>query len=185
MADEKKPPAGDMNTDAGKGADAAAGGDAGKGGVDAAAGKGAKAPKKDASAVESTPAPPIGEDRWQLKEHRNPGHWICVPVGTTIEQLLVTGFWANVARHLSARTTIEVHWDDASQFAELYVLDCGRNWASVDVLRHKKELRRPQVDQQEEFLVGFNGPVDKWRIVRISDRAPIKAGFATEGDAYR
>lgn len=174
MADDKKPPAGD-DTDADKGAGAAAG----------EGGKGAKPPKKGAGAVELVPAPPIGEDRWQLKEHRNPGHWICVPVGTTLEQLLVTGFWANVARHLSARTTIEVHWDDASQFAELYVLDCGRNWASVDVLRHKEQLRRPQSLEQEEYQVSFNGPVDKWRIVRISDRQPIKAGFATEGDAYR
>jgi hypothetical protein len=145
----------------------------------------ARGKDKAEKVAEFTPAPPLGEDRWQLREHRNPGHWVCVPAGTTIEQLLEPAFWANVARHLQRSTTVEVHWDDASQFAELYVLDAGRNWASVDVLRHKKELKRPQLRSEEQFEVHFNGPVDKFRIVRISDRSVIKAGFATEVSALQ
>ena len=138
---------------------------------------------KEADAVHVA-AVPVGEDRWQLKEHRNPGHWVCVQSGVTVEQLLDPGFWANVARHLQARSTIEVHWDDASQFAELYVVDSGRNWASVAVLRHHK-IRRPQLKQlAEHYEVAFNGPVDRFRILRLSDREVIKAGFATEAQAH-
>lgn len=142
-------------------------------------------PPKEAVA-ERVPLPPLGFDRWQLREHRNPGHWVCVQVGTTIEDLLVPAYWANVARNLQPRTTIEVHWDDASQFAELYVLDAGRNWASVDVLRHKKELKRPVLAHlAEQYEISFNGPVDRYRIQRLSDRAVIKAGFATEAAAHQ
>jgi hypothetical protein len=146
---------------------------------------GAKPPKnEEAEAAKLAPAVPLGETRWDLKEQRNPGYWICVPVGTTVEQLFEPQFWANVARHLRPSSTIEVHWDDASQFAELYVLDAGRNWASVDVLRHKKELKRPELKHlADEYDVGFNGPVERFRIVRRSDRAVIKSGFATEGEA--
>src|SRR6266436_5430193 len=135
-----------------------------------AATKQAKAPKDGADAETEFKPTPVGEDRWQLKEHRNPGHWICVQVGTTVEHLLEPAFWANVARHLVPRSTIEVHWDDASQFAALYVLDAGRNWASVDILRHNEELKRPMLKHpSEQYEVAFNGPVDKFRIMRQSD----------------
>jgi hypothetical protein len=145
-----------------------------------------KAAAHDEATAPFAPAAPLSFDRWQLKEHRNPGHWICVQAGVTIEQLLEPAFWANVARNLQPRSTVEVHWDDASQFAELYVLDAGRNWASVDVLRHHADLKRPNLKHlAEQYEVGFNGPVDRFRILRLSDREVIKAGFATEVDAHK
>jgi hypothetical protein len=155
--------------------------------TEAAAAAAAAAPPAEAkkAKAEAKPvAPPFTEDRWQLKEHRNQGHWICVSPATTPDDLMRPEFWANVARHLHRADTVEVHWDDASQFAELYVLDAGRNWASVDILRHKS-LKRPLLKDQEQYDVGFNGPVDKFRITRRSDRQVIKAGFATEADALK
>jgi hypothetical protein len=146
-------------------------------------------PAKKAEAKEELPAEiaravlALKEDRWQLKEHRNPGHWICVPAGVTIEDVLQPAFWANVARKLKPSNTIEVHWDDASQFAEVYCVSAGRNWASVSLLRHVKLERAVLPQQASQYQITFNGPVDKFRIMRLSDNAVIRAGFASELEA--
>lgn len=134
--------------------------------------------------AERTPAAPIGENRFQLKEHNNPGFWICVPHGTTVDDLLDPGFWANVARNVRRNTTIEVHWDDSSRFAEVYVVDSGRNWASVSLLREHVLAKAKQPVRKSNYQIAFNGPVDKFRITRLSDNSVIRAGFATERDAH-
>lgn len=125
----------------------------------------------------------LKEDRWQLKEHRNPGHWICVPAGVTVEDLMQPAFWANVARKLKPSSTIEVHWDDASQFAEVYCVSAGRNWASVSLLRHQKLERAALPQQASQYAISFNGPIDKFRVARLNDNAVIRAGFGTEMEA--
>lgn len=125
----------------------------------------------------------LKEDRWQLKEHRNPGHWICVPAGVTIEDVLQPAFWANVARKLKPFNTIEVHWDDAGQFAEVYCVSAGRNWASVSLLRHVKLDRAVLPQQASQYQITFNGPVDRFRIMRLTDNAVIRAGFQSELEA--
>lgn len=146
-------------------------------------------PAKKPEAKEELPAEiaravlALKEDRWQLKEHRNPGHWICVPAGVTIEDVLQPPFWANVARKLRSSTTIEVHWDDASQFAEVYCVSAGRNWASVSLLRHVKLERAILPQQASAYQITFNGPVDRFRIMRLSDNAVIRAGFQSEIEA--
>lgn len=144
----------------------------------------AAAPKTETAAeVLGLPVVPLSEDRWQLKEHRNPGHWICVAPGTKPDDLLQPAFWANVAKKLAPNTTVEVHWDDASQFAEVYVLASGRNWASVSLLRHQA-LAKPALPQSAaQYGVAFNGPVDKFRVTRLVDNAVIRAGFANEREA--
>jgi hypothetical protein len=137
-------------------------------------------PSPPQGAVPPAPFVPLRPDRWQLREHRNPGHWICVEPGTTLEQLLEPAFWANVARHLRPNVTVEVHWDDSSQFAELYVTSAGRNWAAVSLLRHHELARHAPVSQEAQFKVAWMGPVDKFAVIRLKDSAKIKAGFATE-----
>ena len=137
------------------------------------------------TAAEFKPLPPLSEDRWSLEEHRDPGHWSCVPVGTTIEQLLEPSYWANVARNFRPRQSLTVHWDDGSQLAWLYVIDCGRNWLQLGVVMHKEIVAAKRDTSRDDYDVAFNGPVDLFRITRRSDRAVIKAGFATEADAVR
>lgn len=122
----------------------------------------------------------LGVDRWKQKEFENPGHCVYVQSDTKLEQVLAPSFWANVAGKLRPGNTIEVHWDDFSQFAELYVRSCGRNWASVGALRHV-EVKASDVPQaRDNYRVSYNGVVDKFRITRLSDNAVIRAGFASE-----
>lgn len=143
-----------------------------------------KAPEAEA-APRAVPFYVFSEDRWKLKEHMNPGGWACVTHGCLPEDLLEPSAWANVARHLRAGMTVEVHWDDSSHFAEFYVLSAGRNWASVSLLRAHK-LDRPKLPQQaNQYDISYNGPVDKFRITRRNDGAVIRSGFASESEARK
>lgn len=129
--------------------------------------------------------PSLTMDRFGLKESKNSGFWHGAPSDATIEDLLQPSYWANFAGRMRRNSTIEVHWDDSSQFAELYVLDYGRNWVGVALLRHVVLERGAAVPNTDSFAIGYNGAVDLWRIVNTSNRSVLKAGFATETDAHR
>jgi hypothetical protein len=128
-------------------------------------------------------------DRFGLLESFNPGFYHCAPKGVTIEQLLDPSYWCNYAGRLGTRgrnTTIQVHWDDSSQFAELYVFNYGRNWVSVGLLRHCPDLRPgAPAPKAERFFVHHNGPVEQHRIVNLDTNTVLRSGFATEIDAQR
>lgn len=127
----------------------------------------------------------LGMDTFQLKESKNPGYWHCAPDHAAIDDLLQPDYWANFTGKMRRNSTIEVHWADSSQFAELYILDFGRNWASVALIRHirlERTIAPPKVDQ---FQIGHHGPVDQWRIANLSNGSVLKAGFATEEDARK
>lgn len=154
----------------------------------------AAAPAPPPAPVVAVEAPkPIGlplltMDTFQLKESRNPGWWHCAPIGTSIEQILTPGYWANFAGKMQRQgrqCTIEVHWADASQFAELYVVEAGRNWARVALMRHIKiECVAPPPDTNK-FAVGWGGPVDQFRVTNLLNNTVLKAGFPSEVDAQR
>lgn len=129
--------------------------------------------------------PSLTMDRFGLKESRDPGFWHGAPSEVIVEDLLQPSYWANFAGNMRRSATIQVHWDDSSQFAELYVLDLGRNWVSVALMRHvvlERPVPPPNVDS---YVVGYNGPVEQWRIVNTVNRSVLKAGFATEQEAQR
>ena len=129
---------------------------------------------------------PFAANAWALKESANPGFYICVPAGTTVDDCLSPAVWANVAGKMRPYSTIEVHWADGGQFAEFYVESCGRNWAGVWLMRHhvrQTAVVRP-IDRTE-LAVSFNGPVDKYRVTRLSDNAVLQAGFASSSEAQR
>ena len=139
----------------------------------------------DAAAPAVRQLPSLTMDRFSLKESRNPGFHHTAPASVILEDLLQPAYWTNYAGRMQRNSTIEVHWDDSSQFAELYVLDVGRNWASVAPMRHVKLEAAAAAPKLDQFVVSYNGPVDRFRIVNVGTRTVLKAGFATEVDAQR
>lgn len=106
--------------------------------------------------------------------------------GTTIEQMMAPDYWAHVAAKLKPTHRIEVMAEDNSFFAEFIVLDAGRTWAKVDLLRHKvlgdgqAEIGRSGPDG---CYVDFRVGPKKWRVMRVSDKTELRSGFETKGDA--
>jgi hypothetical protein len=142
-----------------------------------------KVETKDEAQVAARPVQAFAENCWALKEYRNPGHHVTVPAGTTLDDVLNSANWANLARHLRPCQTIEVHWADRSHFIpNLYVIDAGRNFADVRLVKDPYQEFGPPVERPNanRYDIAFNGPVDQFRVTRRPDNQVIQAGFPTE-----
>jgi hypothetical protein len=77
--------------------------------------------------------------------------------GTKIEDVLQPQYWAHVAGQLGPYTRIEV-LETGEWMLELLVINCGRNWAKVQVL-HKFELEERSRRCRPRKATGWSGRV--------------------------
>lgn len=111
----------------------------------------------------------------QLAEYKY-NEWAADPEqGTTLEDMLDPSYWAHSARNLKSRDKIIVWEESGAFYAELLVIDAGANWAKVEQLEYKElhdraDSRAVHIDNHE---VKWNGPHDKWVVIRDSDRAKL------------
>jgi len=109
-----------------------------------------------------------------------------LPHDQSLDDALNPEYWANVAATLRQHDTIRIIPEDGSYFAELLVLDAARGYAKVKVLRHV-----PLDEVAEEtaapsgFTVKFNGPHDRWTVIRDVDKEKLKTGFVEKTGAQR
>lgn len=103
---------------------------------------------------------------------------------TPFEALLAPEYWAHVSSKLRPRDRIEVEPEDGMYYAELIVRDAGKLFAKVEVIRHV-ELKKYDVrgDLDQQFDIRHAGPNQKWRVVRINDKAVLQSGFSTPDEA--
>lgn len=134
--------------------------------------------------MSQTPGVPmIRESRLSFVEFARQAHHVVPEDGTKFEDVLRDDFWSLVGYKLKPGDLIEVHAEDGSYFAELYVRAAGRNWAKVALLR-KIELEPVSVALgSPEFEAAWKGPHRKFSAVRISDNQIIKDGFETREQA--
>jgi hypothetical protein len=134
-----------------------------------------------------TDLPPVPQNVFGLKESHNPGYWICLPHGYTVEHLKKAQMWANIAGSGTLRpySTVEVFTSDHSEWALVYVFQCGRNWASTQILQHVKLGAQEVPTQHIKFIIEDRGPVDRFCLVNAVTREIVKNGFPTEFDALR
>lgn len=104
-------------------------------------------------------------------------------IGTPPAALLDPTWWAHVAVNFTPGDRIEVLPQDGAYDLDLRVVEAGRNWARVRVLRAWPEdileagAISPAANPAEGFIVEWGGPAHKWRVVRASDRAVIAHGY--------
>lgn len=146
-------------------------------------------PWPDKSTIDSGAlAKALPENRWQLREFRDPGHHVVLERGTRYEAVFEPSFWANIATKAKFQPgqSVRVVNDELTIFADLVILDCGRNWATMAEY-YKRTLdelvkSRPPLKQQPRHRTEFAGPIDKWRVIR-DDNQVIKAGMPSEAEA--
>lgn len=112
-------------------------------------------------------------------------HWCCPEEGTPFEAVLEDAYWTHVAeRNLRIGDKIEVHAPDGAYYAELLVRDTGPKWAKVALL-NKVDLGEPaeSASIDAEFIVERAGPIDKFRVRRVSDKVIMEKGFQTKDAA--
>ncbi len=125
----------------------------------------------------------LATNRIQFAEQMRNIWYVTPEVNTPFEALLDPKYWAHVSAKFRPRDRIEVDAEDGSYFAELLVVDAGRLFAKVVVLR-KHELVPVEIqDLSPDFEVKWAGPHAKWRVVRKKDRGSLKDGFENRQDA--
>lgn len=109
---------------------------------------------------------------------------ISPPAGTTLEDIQRPDYWAHIAAQLRPWDFIEVRPEDEAFMARLMVRAAERTWARVmvlDVYPLNEETHEGPVD--DAFVVGWGGPVQRWRAVRKSDNTVVVKNQATKSDA--
>lgn len=101
-------------------------------------------------------------------------------------------YWSHAAQRMKPYDHIEVVRDDGTLYAEYLVLEVGRGWANVFELRYdnltSKDVAQTQaLDQVKtgDYEVKFNGPHDRWIVIRKSDSQKINDKMANKEEANK
>ena len=109
---------------------------------------------------------------------------VAVPAGTTLAEMASPAYWTHVAARLQNGSRLEVTPEDGAWYAELYVVACAKTWAKTVLLRQVAlESSEPLPDETHGFTIAWGGNLKKFRVVRDSDKAELKAEFPTKREA--
>jgi hypothetical protein len=103
-----------------------------------------------------------------------------VPSGVTIDMVLEPSFWSNVASQIRVADLVDVHTDDRSYFAKLYVVDVARTRIAVSKLLHVELDAPAESTEPRAYRVKYSGPHTKWVVERVSDGRTVKEGCETK-----
>lgn len=134
--------------------------------------------------MSQTPGVPmIRESRLNFVEFARQTHHAVPEEGTRLEDILKDDFWSLVSAKFKPGDLIEVHAEDGTFFAELYVRAAGRNWAKVALLRNVELEPVQAAIVSPEFDIAWKGPHRKFSVLRLSDSQIIKDGFEAREQA--
>lgn len=106
---------------------------------------------------------------------------------TAVEDMLKPAYWVHVASKLKPWDRIEARANDGTWWAEFMVLESGRNFARVTLLRQHNlttsDVAQSQVAAMVEYKVVHRGPHCKWSVVRQSDKQVMHEGEAMRDGA--
>lgn len=107
------------------------------------------------------------------------------PAGTDLDTLQEPEFWSHVVSRVRPGCIIEVHAEDGSYFAELYVRATGTREMRVHVLRHVSfdGAIDDVLKDETSYVVSWKGPVNRYTVCLADGKTPIKTGFLTKEDA--
>ena len=103
------------------------------------------------------------------------------------DDLSAPHYWAHVSTQLRPWELIEVRADNGLWWAEVLVLEAGRNYARVHVLRvidlSKSAVKSADTIQIGGYEISFRGEFAKWSVIRQGDRAVVRDQLGTQGEA--
>ena len=135
-------------------------------------------------AEEKKRAPMIDSTRMRLAEYERQVWVANIEFGTTVDDIMVPGFWAHMAAQLRPYDEIEARSDDGTWIAHLVVTGCERTWARVAIDRVVKLTTAEVAETQAvQHKIEWKGPQDKFTVIRLNDSERIRKGFATKEEA--
>jgi hypothetical protein len=115
-------------------------------------------------------------------------YFVSVPVGFTVEDLLVPDAWRHLVYALKISDRIEVVAEDGSFDGVLRVIAKGEHGVTVRIITMSDYTVQPQVAPSPDAssfagaATGWGGPSQRFRIV-LADGSVAETGFATKEDA--
>lgn len=108
-----------------------------------------------------------------------------IPKDHTLEDCLQPHYFAHHARQFQAgRTIILAIWDDSSKIAELFVQQCGANFAIVRAKSYT-DFDSAEVPAATGYVIEWISKEQKHGVLRAGDRSLMKAGFHSKVDAEK
>jgi hypothetical protein len=130
---------------------------------------------------------PLNPTLLQRRDHYCFEYAVVLPGDISLEDTLEPSFWSHINAHtppkLRQHDTIRVIPEDGSYFAELIVLQAGKGFAQVKLLRHLELDVSPEVSELRLVDVVWRGPAVKFAIERKKDGVRLKQGFTSRADA--
>lgn len=105
--------------------------------------------------------------------------------GTTVQDVLNTGYWAHMAAQMQVYDHVEVRLETGEWILDLIVLDVGRNYARVYVAA-KHDFGEVDARPSTESIthkVEWKGPQRKHVVIRLADSAVLQEGFSNKSEA--
>jgi len=139
-----------------------------------------------AAAAPTRRVPKLNITKLVLAEFRRAIHFAEPEDGVTAKDMLEPSYWADVSNKLRALDRIEALAADGSWFAEFIVLNSGRLWAKVEMLRYIELKSNAEVSGGDpEFDVVWRNPHHKYGVMRRADKSLLKEDFQTKEEAAR
>lgn len=125
-------------------------------------------------------------NRLQRAEHYCVSYAVVLPGAVALDEAMKPEYWAHVGKQLKQHDMIRIIPEDGSYFAEALVLASGPGFAKLHLLRHEslEGNAEPAADASGLF-VKYNGPHDKYVVIRRSDGEKLKTGLASKVEAQR
>lgn len=138
----------------------------------------------DAAAVVRTC--PNGHSVFQLASHVESRFMVQIPEVDKLDDICKPSYWAHHAARVTPKSLLtcidqRLRWE-----ADLRVLEAGRNYLRVAVVRHVeydvKALGQPEIERLRALHAIASNGQNGWRVVD-PDGTVLFAGLATRGDA--
>lgn len=106
---------------------------------------------------------------------------------TTVEDMLDPKYWVHVASKMKPWDRIEARANDGTWWAEFMVLESGRAFARVVLMRQQNltttDVAQSQIAAFTDYKVLHRGPHCKWSVIRVSDKHVLHEGEGTKDGA--
>lgn len=134
---------------------------------------------------------PTNLSETDLSSYRNK-HWVVeLAPGVSVDDALEPEFWAHVGKRLRPYNRIELQAQDMTFVADCIVLAAGQGFARLKLLTlhslaESAESAAEMMNAtaiEDLYAVKWNGPSQKWIVLRKSDDMPLQTGFPAKADA--
>lgn len=141
------------------------------------------APETTVVPVAPKPRPKmLAESNFRLAQYVTNRWSVTLDDATPYDRLFEADYWAHVGRKMQIGDIVEVHAENGTWFAELYVVGAHRLAAKVVEMRKIDLAAAPEVSTVASPLsVKWRGPNGKWSVMRGND--VMQSGFQTAEEA--